>query len=163
EGCIMQGANIDRSVIGIRSRIGPGSQIRSSLLIGADGYETLSQMEATQAKGVPPIGIGAESVIENAIIDKNARVGRGVKIGNQEKAAKAARDLNIAKSYGSYEELLGDPEIDAVYIPLPNHLHTPYAIKAAEAGKHVLCEKPIALDAAEARSLLAVRDRCGVL
>ena len=83
EGCIMQGAHIDRSVIGIRSRIGAGSHIRSSLLIGADGYETLTQMEATQAKGVPPIGIGAESVIENAIIDKNARIGRGVKIVNQ--------------------------------------------------------------------------------
>ena len=82
---------------------------------------------------------------------------------SKEKADKAARDLNIAKSYGSYEELLRDPEIDAVYIPLPNHLHTPYAIKAAEAGKHVLCEKPIALNAAEALSLLAVRDRCGVL
>jgi glucose-1-phosphate adenylyltransferase len=83
EGCIMQGAHIDRSVIGIRSRIGAGTQIRSSLLIGADGYETLLQMEATQSKGVPPIGIGAESVIENAIIDKNARIGRGVKILNQ--------------------------------------------------------------------------------
>jgi glucose-1-phosphate adenylyltransferase len=83
EGCIMQGAHIDRAVIGIRSRIGAGAQIRSSLLIGADGYETLAQMEATQAKGVPPIGIGAESVIENAIVDKNARIGRGVKILNQ--------------------------------------------------------------------------------
>jgi len=82
---------------------------------------------------------------------------------SKEKADKAARELNIAKAYGSYEELLGDPDIDAVYIPLPNHLHTPYAIKAAEAGKHVLCEKPIALSAAEAHSLLAVRDRCGVL
>ncbi|HET6147803.1 MAG TPA: glucose-1-phosphate adenylyltransferase [Polyangia bacterium] len=83
EGCIMQGAHIDRAVIGIRSRIGPGAQIRSSLLIGADGYETLAQMEATKAKGIPPIGIGAESVVQNAIVDKNARIGRGVKILNQ--------------------------------------------------------------------------------
>src|SRR5882724_8508951 len=82
QGCIMQGAHIDRAVIGIRSRLGAGSQIRSSLLIGADGYETLQQMEATQAKGVPPIGIGAESLVENAIVDKNARIGRGVKILN---------------------------------------------------------------------------------
>jgi glucose-1-phosphate adenylyltransferase len=83
EGCIMQGAHIDRAVIGIRSRIGAGTQIRSSLLIGADGYETLHQMEATQTRGIPPIGIGAESIIENAIVDKNARIGRGVKILNQ--------------------------------------------------------------------------------
>jgi glucose-1-phosphate adenylyltransferase len=83
EGCIMQGADIDRAVVGIRSRIGAGSRIRRSLLIGADEYETMRQMESTQARGVPPIGIGAESVIENAIIDKNARIGRGVRIVNQ--------------------------------------------------------------------------------
>jgi predicted dehydrogenase len=81
----------------------------------------------------------------------------------KDKAEKAARELNIPRAYGSYAELLADPEIDAVYIPLPNHLHVPYAIKAAEAGKHVLCEKPIALNAAEARSLLETRDRTGVL
>jgi glucose-1-phosphate adenylyltransferase len=84
EGCIMQGAHIDRAVIGIRSRIGAGTQIRNSLLIGADGYETLQQMEATQANGIPPIGIGSESVVENAIIDKNARIGRGVQITNRD-------------------------------------------------------------------------------
>ncbi len=82
---------------------------------------------------------------------------------SKDKAEKAARDLNIPRAHGSYEELLADPEIDAVYIPLPNHLHVPYAIKAAEAGKHVLCEKPIALNAAEARALVEVRDRTGVL
>jgi glucose-1-phosphate adenylyltransferase len=83
EGCIMQGATIDRAVIGIRSRIGAGTHIRKSLLIGADHYETLRQMEATHTRGIPAIGIGAESVIENAIIDKNARVGRGVRILNE--------------------------------------------------------------------------------
>jgi predicted dehydrogenase len=82
---------------------------------------------------------------------------------SKDKAEKAARDLNIPRAHGSYEELLADPEIDAVYIPLPNHLHVPYSIKAAEAGKHVLCEKPIALNAAEARALLDARDRTGVL
>jgi len=84
EGCIMQGAHIDRAVIGIRSRIGAGTQIRSSLMIGADGYETLQDMEQAQTKGIPAIGIGAESVIENAIIDKNARIGRGVRIVNRD-------------------------------------------------------------------------------
>jgi predicted dehydrogenase len=78
------------------------------------------------------------------------------------KARAAAAALKIEKAYGSYEELLSDPEIEAVYNPLPNHLHVPWSIKAAEAGKHVLCEKPIALNAAEARTLLAVRERTGV-
>jgi len=78
------------------------------------------------------------------------------------KARAAAAALGIQKAYGSYEELLADPEIDAVYNPLPNHLHVPWTIRAAEAGKHVLCEKPIALSCAEARTLLDVRVRTGV-
>ena len=78
------------------------------------------------------------------------------------RARAAAPPLGIQKAYGSYEELLADPEIDAVYNPLPNHLHVPWTIRAAEAGKHVLCEKPIALSSEEARTLLDVRDRTGV-
>lgn len=78
------------------------------------------------------------------------------------KARQAASALGIATAYGSYEELLADPNIDAIYNPLPNHLHLPWTVKAAEAGKHVLCEKPISLTAAEAKSLLAVRERTGV-
>jgi predicted dehydrogenase len=78
-----------------------------------------------------------------------------------EKARAAAGPLGIPRAYGSYEELLADREIEAVYIPLPNHLHVPWTIKAAEAGKHVLCEKPIGLDADEARKLIGVRDRTG--
>jgi predicted dehydrogenase len=79
-----------------------------------------------------------------------------------EKARAAAAQLGIPKAYGSYEALLADKDIDAIYNPLPNHLHVPWTIKAAELGKHVLCEKPIALSAAEARQLMAVRDRTGV-
>ncbi len=71
-------------------------------------------------------------------------------------ARKAADHLGIPKAYGSYEELLADPEIEAIYNPLPNHLHVPLTLKAAAAGKHVLCEKPIALNAQEARQLQAV-------
>lgn len=78
------------------------------------------------------------------------------------KAQQAAQALGIAKAYGSYEELLADPEIEAIYIPLPNHLHVPWAVKAAEAGKHVLCEKPIGMTAAEVETLIAVRERTGV-
>ena len=78
------------------------------------------------------------------------------------KAKKAASTLGIPKAYGSYEELLSDPEIDAIYNPLPNQLHVPWTIKAAQAGKHVLCEKPISLTVAEAETLLEVRARTGV-
>src|SRR5580698_10845040 len=78
------------------------------------------------------------------------------------KAAETARALGLARSYGSYEELIADPEIDAVYNPLPNHLHVPWSTKAAEAGKHVLCEKPLGMNLAEAETLLEVRARTGV-
>ena len=69
------------------------------------------------------------------------------------KAKATARELEIPKAYGSYEELLSDDSIDAIYNPMPNHLHVPWTIKALEAGKHVLCEKPIALSTAEAQEL----------
>ncbi|MCM3901498.1 MAG: Gfo/Idh/MocA family oxidoreductase [Pyrinomonadaceae bacterium] len=79
-----------------------------------------------------------------------------------ERAQAAVSVLGIPKAYGSYEELLADPDVEAIYNPLPNHLHVSWTIKAAEAGKHVLCEKPISLAVAEARELLAARDRSGV-
>jgi predicted dehydrogenase len=79
-----------------------------------------------------------------------------------DRARQAASKLGIPTAYGSYEELLADPQIDAIYIPLPNHLHVPWTAKAAEAGKHVLCEKPLSLTAAEAETLLEVRARTGV-
>ncbi|HEX7508328.1 MAG TPA: Gfo/Idh/MocA family oxidoreductase [Polyangia bacterium] len=79
------------------------------------------------------------------------------------KAQAAAARFTIPRAYGSYEELLADPEVDAIYNPLPNSLHVPWSIRALEAGKHVLCEKPIARDAAEASQLLAARERTGRL
>jgi predicted dehydrogenase len=80
---------------------------------------------------------------------------------NLAKAQEAAKALNIPTAYGSYEELLADPNLDAIYNPLPNQLHVPWTARAAEAGKHVLCEKPLGLTAAEATSLLSVRNRTG--
>ena len=71
-----------------------------------------------------------------------------------EQAKRSARLLGLPRAYGSYEALLADPKVEAVYIPLPNHLHVPWAIKSLEAGKHVLCEKPIALTSTEAQELV---------
>jgi predicted dehydrogenase len=78
---------------------------------------------------------------------------------NLETARAEAAKLGIPKAYGSYEELLADPEIEAVYNPMPNHLHVPWSIKALEAGKHVLCEKPVGLSAAEAQELVEAAKR----
>ncbi|MBM6593165.1 Gfo/Idh/MocA family protein [Microvirga pudoricolor] len=82
---------------------------------------------------------------------------------DEARARQAATELGISKAYGSYEALLADPEIDAIYNPLPNHLHADLTIWALEAGKHVLCEKPIALDASEARAIEAAQTRTGLL
>lgn len=79
-----------------------------------------------------------------------------------EKARRAAESLGLARAYGSYEELLADPEIDVIYNPLPNHLHVPWSIRALEAGKHVLCEKPLGLSTGEVRELIEARDRTGL-
>jgi predicted dehydrogenase len=86
----------------------------------------------------------------------------GIASRNLEKAKRSALELNIPRFFGSYEELLADKEIEVVYIPLPNNLHVEWSIKAAEAGMHVLCEKPIALNAGEVRKLIEIRDKTGI-
>jgi predicted dehydrogenase len=106
--------------------------------------------------------IGTAKVIPAMLRSKHCRI-QAIASRDPALAKKWAKELGIPKAYGSYEELLADPEIEAVYNPLPNHLHVPWSIKAAEAGKHVLCEKPIALDAKEAEQLLAARNRTGKL
>lgn len=97
--------------------------------------------------------IGLEKVIPAMQAGRFCRVEA---IGSRDgtRAGEAASRLGIARAYGSYEEVLADPEIDAVYIPLPNHLHVQWCLKALAAGKHVLCEKPIGMSAAEAVELL---------
>jgi predicted dehydrogenase len=106
--------------------------------------------------------IATEKVIPGL---RRSQLGELVAIASRSEAtARAtAQELGIPRAHGSYEALLADPEIDAVYIPLPNHLHLEWSIKALEAGKHVLCEKPLALTAADAERMFATADASGRL
>ncbi len=97
--------------------------------------------------------IGVEKVIPGI---QRSQTGIAAAIASRtlDKAQETAKALGIEKAYGSYQDLLADPDIDAIYNPLPNHMHVPVTIQAVNAGKHVLCEKPIALNADEAQQLL---------
>lgn len=110
--------------------------------------------------------LGAASIAVKKVIPAMQRGAHseilGIASRDHTRAASVAASLGIPRSYGSYDALLDDPEVEAVYIPLPNHLHAPWAVRAADRGKHVLCEKPIALSASEAETLLTARDRNGV-
>jgi predicted dehydrogenase len=103
---------------------------------------------------------GIKRVIPAILAGQRGRVA-AIASRDPERAAAVAARFAVARSYGSYEALLDDPEIEAVYNPLPNHLHVEWTVKALEAGKHVLCEKPIARSAAEAEVIVAARDRTG--
>lgn len=100
--------------------------------------------------GTASIGVNKvlPAMLRSALIDL-----RGIASRTLASAETAAQRLGIPKTYGSYEALIADPEIEAIYNPLPNHLHVPMTLAAALAGKHVLCEKPLALSAEEARTL----------
>ena len=106
--------------------------------------------------------IGVEKVIPAM---QQGKVSQVAAIASRDlgKAEAAAKRLGIPRAFGAYEDLLADREIEAVYNPLPNELHVPWTLRALEAGKHVLCEKPIALDAEEARQLIEARNRSGKL
>ena len=111
--------------------------------------------------------LGAADIAVKQVIPamQRGRLSRIVAIASRDraKAEAAARSLGIPRAHASYEALLDDADVEAIYVPLPNHLHVPWSVRAVEAGKHVLCEKPIARTAAEARALCAARDRAGVL
>lgn len=113
-------------------------------------WAVLGAAKIATAKVIPAIQKSEHSVVV------------GIASRDLSKARRAADQLAVPKAYGSYEEALADPDVDVVYNPLPNPLHVSWSIRAAEAGKHVLCEKPIGLTTAECRALIAARDRAGV-
>jgi predicted dehydrogenase len=106
--------------------------------------------------------IAVERVIPAMLEAKRSEI---VAVASRDSAQ--ARDVadrfGIARVHASYEALLADPDIEVVYIPLPNHLHLQWTIAAIESGKHVLCEKPMALNAGEVRLMIAARDKAVVL
>ena len=135
--------------------------------VGARRPETASDI----ASATPPSPVrwgvlGAANIAVQKVVPamQRGRMSRVVAIASRERAhaEAAAASLGIARAHGSYDALLADPEVEAIYNPLPNHLHVPWTLRALAAGKHVLCEKPIALSAAEARQLLQARDRSGL-
>ncbi|MGP4042496.1 Gfo/Idh/MocA family protein [Gracilibacillus sp. D59] len=111
--------------------------------------------------------ISTANIAQKAVIPgiKESKTGEVFAIASRslDSAKETAKELEIPIAYGTYEELLADPDIDAVYIPLPNHLHKKWSIKAMEAGKHVLCEKPIALNAHEAQEMVEASKKAGVV
>ena len=86
----------------------------------------------------------------------------GIASRSEDRASMVAEQLGIQKAYGSYEALIADPDIHVIYNPLPNHLHVEYTLKCIEAGKHVLCEKPLALNSSDIHKLIEARDKFGV-
>jgi len=105
--------------------------------------------------------IGLNSVIPALQKGEYSEV-RAIASRSLAKSELASESLGIARAYGSYEELLADPDVEAIYNPLPNNMHLEWNIKIMEAGKHLLCEKPLGLSRAEVEEMILVRDRCGV-
>ena len=106
--------------------------------------------------------LGAAGIARRRVLPamRDCRLAEVAAVGSRslEKAREFAKEFGIPKAFGSYEELINDPEIEVIYNPLPNHLHVEWSIRAASRGKHVLCEKPIARTVADARRLLGARD-----
>jgi xylose dehydrogenase (NAD/NADP) len=130
---------------------------------------SILEKEATREPETRPVRFGvlgaariARSFVEGVAPAENISV---VAVASRDKlrAESFARETGIARLHESYQDLLADPEVEAIYNPLPNALHAPWCIRACEAGKHVLCEKPLALSAAEARSMFDAARANGVL
>lgn len=113
-------------------------------------WGVLSTAKIAREKVIPPMRKGQRTTVV-ALASRD--LGRAVQVAGR---------LGIPRAHGSYEALLADPEVEAIYNPLPNHLHVEWSRRAAEAGKHVLCEKPIGITAEAALELIRVRDRTGV-
>jgi predicted dehydrogenase len=120
----------------------------------------LSEMDQLRWGVLSTADIARKKVIPAIRKAENCRL---VAIGSRdgERASSVAAELGIPRAHGSYEALLADPEVDAVYIPLPNNLHPEWAIAAARAGKHVLCEKPLAMTVAEAERMVEAAEAAG--
>ena len=114
-------------------------------------WGVLSTAKIAREKVMPAI-----QQVEDAVI-------HGIASRDVDRAKEVAEDFGIPNVYGRYEDLLEDPDIDAVYIPLPNHLHKEWTIKAAQAGKHVLCEKPLSITGGECQAMIDVCQKQGVL
>jgi predicted dehydrogenase len=119
-------------------------------------------MEKVRWGVLSPAMIALKRVIP-AMREATNAVVLGIASRDAGRARAAAEEAGVEKSYGSYEALLADPAIEVVYIALPNHLHIEWCLKAMDAGKHVLCEKPLSMNAREAEPLIAARERTGVL
>jgi predicted dehydrogenase len=113
-------------------------------------WGVISTAKIGREKVIPPMKVGQRTTV------------LGIASREQASADRWARELGLAKAYPSYAAILEDPAIEAIYNPLPNHLHVEWTTRAAEAGKHVLCEKPIGITMAAAEELIRVRDRTGV-
>ena len=117
--------------------------------------------------GVVRWGVLSTANINRKVVPGTQRADRcevvAIASRDPEPATRAAAEFGIPRAHGSYEELLADPEVDAVYNPLPNHLHAEWTIAAAEAGKHVLCEKPLAMNADEAERMVEACASAGVV
>lgn len=112
-------------------------------------------------------GLLSTAKINNAVIKpiKESKHHELVAVASRslDKAKAYAAEKGIPKAYGSYDEMLADPQVDVVYISLPNHLHAEWTIKACQAGKHVLCEKPLALTLEEVDAIQAAAQKAGVV